>query len=82
MSAVYGKELFNRFCFDDHRVVYQQVETIAPVKLQALILNRNMLLADHELTGSFEFVNEAPAIDAFEKARAEALVNLDSELED
>jgi hypothetical protein len=68
--------------FDDHRVVYQQIDSKSTVKLKLLVPEWHLDLAFDVKAAFGEFVFKALFVDTLEQARAERLMNLKRGVDD
>jgi len=68
--------------FDDHRIVHQQIDSKATVKLKFLVPERHLDLAFDVKTSVAQFVFKALFVDTIEQARAESLMNLKRGVDD
>jgi hypothetical protein len=77
-SGVNAFDSFDGFQFDDHRVVYEQIETVAAVHLDAPVNKRHRLLSLDGEPALHEVPHEASLVTGFQQPRTQLTMNLDS----
>lgn len=73
-----GKQFINRFQFNNHYPLNQEVNQITTFKLNPLVNQGNRMLANERNTTQRQFPGETEFIGIFEEPRPQSPMNLDS----
>jgi hypothetical protein len=68
---------FDRFQLDDHFIVYEQVDLVSTIELQALVRDRQIDLALEGQTPEMQFMAQALLVGGFKQSRPELTMYLD-----
>ncbi len=82
LGLVYGFETLNGLELDDDRVVDHDVESIACVEMDPLVLERQRNLGGGRQAAEAQLINQTAPLDALQQARTEAPVHLDGGTDD
>ena len=72
----------DRFQFDDHFLVYDYVDLVSTVKIQALIRDREMDLAFERQSPKMQFMAQTLFVSGFEQSRTELTMHFDRRADD